>query len=292
MFTRIFIIENRKLSRRVLLWVELALLLLSVAGVFALLAWVRQMLLRGITESGNLRVEGIDLAQAEAFLTWPTSFVLVLSVVFALGTFLIVILSGTVTAQEYGWRSFQLWLSRGVPRWQLPVAKFLAISVATLGFVTAAMALTALLGGAGSLLLAGSAAPSAVSWSHLGLAVLTTTLSLLPYAALAILLAVATRSAVAAVGGGLAFPLLLEPLATRVLPLLGERLATVADYLPGSLADGLVGAAAAAIVPGTGMESAAGPGPAPVSAALLLATYAALLLGAATLLFRRQDLGG
>lgn len=289
MLSRMFAIENQKVIRRNMFWVEVAALALAVLAMLGLMVVARQMLVAGVTEGGAITLEGIDQAQTESYLTWPASFPFVLPGVYTVGSLLAIVLAGAVTAQEYTWRSFQLWLSRGAPRWQVLVAKFAAISVALLLIVGAALLLTAVCSGVASLILLDSLPVAAVSWFHLLLAFLGVTLSLLPYAALGLLLAVAARSTVVALGGGMAYALLLEPLLVQLMPLLGGGWADATHYFPNALGRSLNAgmsnliAAAGAAPPIEGLS--------PAMAALLLAGYAAAMLATAVIIFQRQDLG-
>jgi ABC-type transport system involved in multi-copper enzyme maturation permease subunit len=289
MLLRMFAIENQKVTRRKMFWVEVAALAVTVLAMLGLMVAARQMLAADVSGGGNINLEGITQAQAESYLTWPTSFPFVLPGVYTVGALLAIVLAGAVTAQEYTWRSFQLWLSRGTPRWQVLAAKFAAISVALLLIVGAALLLTAVFSGAASLLLLDSLPAAAVSWPHLLLAFLGVTLSLLPYAALGLLLAVAARSTVVALGGGMAYALLLEPLLVQLMPLLGEGWANVTGYVPNALGRSLNAGMSNLIAAGGAAPAIEGLSPA--MAALLLAGYAAVMLTTAVIIFQRQDLG-
>lgn len=291
LLTRMFLIENEKLTRRALFWGEMAALALTAVGMLALMLLIRQLLLADLPADANIRVEDIDLVQAEAFLTWPLSFSFVLSMLTPVGMMLALILGGGATAPEYSWRSFQLWLSRGVPRWQVIVAKFTAVSLATLLIVAGAILTTAVVSGLASLALLGTLPWASINWFALGLTILATTLALLPYAALGLLLAVASRSLVVTIGGGLAYVLLFEPLLVRLLPLLGNGGATVAQYIPNHLGQLLISLTGNGIAtdapPLAGLEMM----PTPLIITLLLG-YTALFVTTAVVLFQRQDLGG
>jgi hypothetical protein len=115
------------------------------------------------------------------------------------------------------------------------------------------------------------------------------TLSLLPYAALGLLLAVAARSTVVALGGGMAYALLLEPLLVQLMPLLGEGWANVTGYFPNALGRSLNAGMSNLIAAGGAAPAIEGLSPA--MAALLLAGYAVVMLTTAVIIFQRQDLG-
>lgn len=290
MFAQMFTIENSKITRRTMFWVEMATLALTALGMLMLMVFVRQLLISGIPADSSLTIEGIDLAQTESFLTWPMSFPFVFSAVTVVGALLALVLAGAVTAQEYGWRSYQLWLSRGVPRWQVVVAKFTAVTLAIFLFITTTTLVVTLVSGIASRAILGSLPFTAVSWPHLLLTLLAVTLSLLPYAALGLLLAVATRSTVVAIGGGLAFTLLGEPVLQQLLPLLGARWAQVTQYFPNALGQLLNGHTSTMIAANAPALSS---GPiTPTAAAALLGAYTLVLLVTAVARFQRQDLGG
>jgi ABC-type transport system involved in multi-copper enzyme maturation permease subunit len=289
MFTQLLQIEQQKNRRRTMFRVELALLLAVVVSVTLILLWVRSMLLNGVTESGNLRIEGIDLPMAEALLTWPMSFELLLGVVSTLLPILMLLLIGTSIAQEYSWRSFQLLLSRGVPRTILLPAKLLAMLASAFLFMTAATLLHAAISGVLSWWLLDQLPLAEIHFHYLLLTMAGILLVVLPYAALALLLGVLSRSTAVSVGLPLLTITLIEPLLRQFLPLLGARWETAVTYLPAALQSSLLPPLLARISdPAVSMS-----GPvAPWTAALGLLLYGLFFLGAAIAVFHRQDLGG
>ncbi|MCL4263188.1 MAG: ABC transporter permease subunit [Anaerolineae bacterium] len=293
MFNQMIRIEQQKLTRRAMFWVELGLMAAVILMVILFTFFVKQMLDSGVSESGAFRVEGMDGAQAQALLTWPMSFLQILSVAGSWGSFLLIVLSGALTAQEYGWRSFQLWLSRGVPRWSVMVAKFTAVTLAAVLLVGTAVLLGGLLTGILSAVYLPEIPFTAVNWGYLALSVLAVTYSLLPYAALAMLLAVASRSTALTIGGGLAFVTLVEPLAMQLLPMLGDGGAALVRYFPAAVAQVANNHFITQIVNDTASASATTTGPMmPIAAVLLLGVYTVAALGTAVALFQRQELGG
>jgi hypothetical protein len=106
---------------------------------------------------------------------------------------------------------------------------------------------------------------------------------------LTLMLAVLTRSAIAALGLALGYALLVEGIALPVLQVFGGRLAQLAAYTPGGLAAGLIEAGAALQVNGQvfGPDTLA-PGPALVGIGL----YALGFLAIGAWALRRQDLTG
>ena len=204
MFLQMLSIEQKKLSRRTMLWVEVGIMALIMVGMNLLLYAVSQT---SLSQSAAIEVEGA--ASVTSQIVWPGGVSNSLGIATGMATFLLVILTGALTAQEYQWNSYQLLLSRGVPRPVVLIAKFLVIIVAGLLLVV-----TALLAGAGitalfSQSLNGTIPFAELNWGRVALGTLLAAYSLLPYAALTFLLAVLTRSAVASIGVGLAYTCLL-----------------------------------------------------------------------------------
>jgi hypothetical protein len=138
-----------------------------------------------------------------------------------------------------------------------------------------------------SLTVHGTVNVGGVHTGELLLSALRTTVAMLPYAALTFLLAVASRSTVVAVGGGLAFVAVVETALGNILPLLGTGFARVVQYLPAGLAAALNSqnfALAGLPAPHTAFQ------PSPLVALIGIAAYTLVLGGAALWIFRRQDL--
>jgi MFS family permease len=181
------------------------------------------------------------VAALEETLIWPMG--LTQSIGFAagpsLGGILIVVLVGAIMAQEYTWRTLQLWLSRGVPRRTFLTTKF-GLLLPTLLLVRHAAAGR---GADNGRFQPDSPRPHplcAVEWGNLAPLTLATAYTLLPYAGLAFFLAVATRSTIVAVGGGLAYTLLLEGIVVQLLTFAGGNWAEIGKYVPAGLAQGLL----------------------------------------------------
>jgi len=293
MFWQMLSIEQTKISRRTMFWVELGLMALTVLALAGLFFGVRQALNAGVTEGSNWQIEGITGPEAESMLTWPGGLLVGFTAVYGIGTFLVIVLAGAGTAQEYGWRSFQLWLSRGVPRPLLMLAKFTAVCLTTLLLVIVAVSLGALLTAGFSQAFLDAIPFAEVVWGQVLLNGLLLTLGLLPYAALTLLLAVASRSTVVAIGGGLAFTTLLEPVLSQLAMLLGGRWAELVQYSPRAL-NGNLRSLTAEIAPSNPFISAnaSAAGIATETAVISLVLYTALFVSLALVIFQRQDLGG
>lgn len=281
MFWQMVNIEHSKIFKRKILWIELALLVLIVIAVNGIFY--------AVLKDGSA---GAD-SGIEQYLTWPDSLLASLSISAGpnLGGLLIIILVGALVAQEYTWGTLQIWLSRGVPRSLFLGAKFTAILLPALLIVVTPLVVGGLVSAFFSLILLDGIPFAQVNWGQLGLDTLLYTYSLLPYAALAFFLAVASRSAVVAIGGGLAYVLLLEGIALQLIgSVLGGIWAQIGTYLPGGLAKGLL-----TLNSGLTVEVGDGPGVVtpflePGPAALGIGIYVVVLVAAAILIFRRQDL--
>lgn len=287
MFMRIYSIEHTKLMRRHLPWILLGVL----AGAVLLVTAINYLVLA----SGlGGEVTPAMMESMESQITWPGGLFNAVSLAggSALGGFLVVILSGTTMAQEYTWRTLQQWLGRGVPRPLFLAAKFAAlllpIALMVLVPLLVGGALTALF----TISLQGGLHAAAVDWSALATRAVATAYTLLPYAALTFLLAVATRSTVAAVGIGIAFALLIEGIILQMASLFNETLAALTLYLPAGLSQSLLESQRAIQVTADG-GSLAGTGPellAPGVAIAGIAIYTVLFLALSMIIFRRQDL--
>lgn len=197
----------------------------------------------------------------------------------ALAGLLLVVLAGASMTQEYRWRSLHLWLGSGVPRRRFLWTKFAALSGVALLIPTIA-ALAAAPGTALFIYVAHGSVEFSVSGmiqmlSSIPIAAYT----LLPYVALAILLAVWGRSPVAAIGGGLAFVFLGEGLLLHFVAMSGETGLAVARHFPTHLAHSLVVGEGGRLPP-VGRSVAA----------ILILIYVLTLLGICTAVLERQDL--
>jgi len=203
---------------------------------------------------------------------------------------LAIILVATVTAQEYTWRTVSLWLSHGLSRPTLMAAKFTSFLLPLLLIVVTASITGALGTGFITYSALGTLSLNHVALGRVGLKLVYTAYTLLPYASLTFLLVVVTRSVAAAVGVGIAYSLMVEGLAVQLLSAAGSGLAEVGKYLPGSLAQTLL------LNPG--LVEVSGPEGAAVNppllgvglAAVLIAGYTIVFLGLATWAFHRQDI--
>lgn len=285
MFWNLLTNENTKNFKRTLLWVELILLAVFVICIFSFLYLIMQSTPEGVTISTE------DRAKIPVLVSWPGALEFALQFVgrTGLGGLLLIVFVGAATAQEYTWRTFHLWLNRGTPRSLLLVAKFCALLLPTLAVVLTALISGGVITAIFSMQINGALHLEQVNFWQLGLGMLRTAYALLPYVALAFLLAIATRSPVIAVGGGLAYATIIESLLAQTLSISSGSLGGVAKYLPASLADSLLSLnlATTDLVAETqsGLLGS-------VSAAAGIAIWTFSFLALALWIFRRQDFIG
>jgi len=268
--------ESDKLFRRRMFWIGLIIALLPGMIFFFVSFYV-----------GRQTV-------SPSFVTWPGGIASMLAWAngFSGGTgyavYLLAIVLGLVTAQEYSWRTMQLWLSNGVSRPLLLGAKFVLGLVATLIVSLAFLLVGTILSLIFAYQLHGGISVHAGDIALALLSTLRTGYGMLPYVALAFLLIVVFRTP-AAVGGVPLFMLAVELPLSLILPALGSGFAHVAQYLPVGLAQTMSmqnysdAHLAAQALDGSGHAS-------PLAATIGIAIYTLVLFGIALWMFQRQDL--
>lgn len=286
MFWQMLAVEQKKLNHRKILWLELALA--AAAAVFIPL----MIYLASQSTDSNLVITADG--PIEEMITWPGALSIGIDMLSGsgLGGLFIVVLVGALTAQEYGWRTMQLWLSNGISRPVLLLAKFTAVLLPALLLVLVAFAGGALVTGLITQNLLGRLPLAEVAWGQALLSIGRTAYTLLPYAALTFLLAVASRSTVVAVGGGLAYTMLIEGAARQILSFIGGFWGDVAQYLPGSLSNSLTVLNRVSSTAGSSLISAVPNEVSAETAVFGIALYTLLFVGLALVAFRRQDLAG
>jgi ABC-type transport system involved in multi-copper enzyme maturation permease subunit len=275
--------ENAKLFRRALYWVGLAVLLGMGMAIFGFLFAAVQI----PAFSENLPPE--QIVMFKTMLTWPASFYTALQLSWSsisVGGLLAFLLVGAVMAQEYPWRTLNLTVGHGTPRARVLAAKLLSVFTALAGWMLLLMLAVGAFTAFTTWQMGGSLDLGSVNFGHLGLSILRTLFALTPYVALTFCLAVATRSAVAAIGVVAGFSLIVEPLVIQLNSLTGGGLSGVTAYLPMMLSSSLLKANESGAV---GMIGAAG-GMNPGTAAAAIVVYTGALLLSAFVIFRRQDL--
>jgi ABC-type transport system involved in multi-copper enzyme maturation permease subunit len=275
--------ENTKLFRRALYWVGLAVLLgmgMAIFGFFFAAVQIPAL-------SENLPPE--QIVMFKGMLTWPASFYMALQLNWtsiSVGGLLAFLLVGVVMAQEYPWRTLNLTVGHGTPRARVLAAKLLSVFTALAGWMLLLMLAVGAFTAFTTWQMGGSLDLGSVNFVHLGMSMLRQLLALTPYVALTFCLAVATRSAVAAIGVVAGSSLIVEPLVIQLNVLTGGGLSGVTAYLPMMLSQSLLKANE---VGAAGMVGAAG-GMNPETAAAAIAVYTGVFLLSAFVIFRRQDL--
>ncbi len=288
MFINTLSVENTKIFKRRMFWIELAILAALIILVYTIIYVTMQT-------SSDQMMPPEAKAEVKEIVLWPGAIVNALQFGggSSIGGLLAIVLIGAVTAQEYTWRTMHLWLSRGVRRPILMVAKFVALLLPIFLFVITPLIVGGGLSAIFTMALDKSLPFGQIHWWNLFMSLLRTAYTILPYAALTFMLAIVTRSTAAAIGVGLAYTLLIESLATTLFPLLGGILKDIASYLPGALAEGVLKlnqASMASQLVSTDGGSSALKLLAPTPAALGIALWTLLFLGIALWSFRRQDL--
>ena len=229
MFWNVLLLEKDKIFKRSLFWIELALLtllivIIDLARFFIFRSFPQQLaayMLKGSTWPDGL-INAVQYADAHA-----------------VGGFLLIILIGTTTAQEYSWRTMHMWLCYGIPRPALMGAKFVIMLLPILLILLTSLIVSGGITGCISLILDGSLHTNQLDIKELLLTFLETAYVLLPYVALTYMIAVTSRSVVITISVSLAFVFLVESNVYIALTLIGGNLGRAAQYLPIGLAKAL-----------------------------------------------------
>jgi ABC-type transport system involved in multi-copper enzyme maturation permease subunit len=294
MFWRILSIENTKVIKRRMLWIELGLLALLLIIILTVVYAQYQSNKGQSQETGIGPHGGVTLVAMRETVTWPKT--LWFSLSFAegssLGGLLLIILVGAVTSNEYTWRTMHLWLSRGLPRPSFLGAKFVSLLLPLILIVLTPLVVGGALTSIFSLEINHSLNLSQLNFFELFMSAVRTAYTLLPFAALAFLLAILTRSTAAAIGIGIAYYLLVENVAASIFTLVGGIMKQIVVYLPGSMAKGLL---ALNLAERGGFQIGGGEAAGvthldPVPATIGLALWTMLFIGLALWIFQRQDL--
>ena len=227
------------------------------------------------------------------FFVLPDSISNGLAVAQTVGVILIMILAASAMGGEYGWGTLRTALTRGIGRWQFLKAKALSVLLlAGLGLLGVCLAVAAgsLIGASliseGSVGLAGSG-----EWSTALTLFGKTLYAMVPYAILALFLAVLTSSASMGISISLAY-YFVELILVGILTNLFDWFSNVSDFL--------LGPSIVAWMTETGVQATGGAAalfplqdlPSQLHAFLALTAYIAVLGGAALWLFQRKDIAG
>lgn len=287
MLRNAFRMELTKVYHRWMTWVLLGILAVLVAGLYLALFAVLQAAMADPTGSPE------TVRALQGMLCWPLSFSHLLGLTGGTGLagLMLVVLAGAMTAQEYTWRTAHLWLSRGLPRAAFLVGKYAVLVVTALLLVLVALLVATPLTAWFTYQVTGSLSLADLDLGELGLSILRTALTILPYLGLTFLVAVLTRSTAAAIAVGLAYTLLVENIVVQLLGLAGGIWADLARYAPGSLAAALMqtNERLVSVELGSGVDVGL---PDPWLAVGGIVLYAVVFLGLALWAFRRQNLTG
>jgi ABC-type transport system involved in multi-copper enzyme maturation permease subunit len=182
-----------------------------------------------------------------------------------------------------------MWLSRGAPRGLLLASKFISFCLPILLVIATALATGGLITAAFSLKINSDLFLEQINFWQLGVDILRIAYTLLPYASLTFVLAVATRSAVAAIGGCTAYGLIVESLLAQSLLLLPGGWGELAKYLPINLMQSVL---SGSWTPPALAEEAFPGLLTPNQAIIGITLWTLCLFILALWLFRRQDFSG
>jgi ABC-type transport system involved in multi-copper enzyme maturation permease subunit len=267
MFLRQISIEIRKTVKHPALWIGLSALLL----LLALYTVVHHSRIKYgfIPPDGGLEK---DLLAGLSFYNW-------------IGGLIYAVAASVIMAYDYA--DLRLWLTRGMPRPVLLLARLTVILLLCGVLICMSIFATLGFGALSRVFLFGR-----VDGIHLNLAALVPAIlylfwSSLPYLALTVLLAVVSRSAVYAAGAMIVYSTVFEKLLLSV----GDRYPILARYLPGQLA--LILQASNPSLDRAGTNLALDAGWLPFHQAILvIGIIFVSLCGMTLLIFSRQDLGG
>ncbi len=281
MVGNLIVVEHVKLLKRQLTWVVLGLL---TALVFVQVL-AQYLIAKNPPSANGVEIPPEAIEKAVSSVLWPTALPAILSGAGQLAWLVVIVLFGAVIAQEYNWRTLHMWLARGVPRGQLIVAKATTFFLPCLGIVILPAVVVGALTAALTVISKGGLDVSQIDPLGLALGIGVTAWSILPYAAVTLPLAVASRSTIAPIGGGVAFVILEQVLVLMKAP--------VAPYMPSALGASL-GALRALVVRGAHVPQVAAAQSGisvldPASAAIGVAIWVLACVAAAYLILRRQD---
>ncbi len=263
------VVEHVKLLKRQLTWV--------VIGVPIALSF-----LQALVQYVMARTSPDATEEALNSLLWPAAIpgILGSTTQMGWGQLVVIVLFGAVIAQEYNWRTLHMWLARGVPRSQFIAAKASAFLPVSLAIVVLPLILVGCLTAVFTVISTGGLDVSQIDALRLALATLATAYILLPYAALMLPLAVASRSTIAPIGGGIAFFFVEAMFQAMSLPGAAYTPAALGSSLR-TLLPGIVRGAEAAQASGAFLD--------PATAAAGVGLWVLAFVGLAYLLLRRQD---
>jgi ABC-type transport system involved in multi-copper enzyme maturation permease subunit len=269
MFLRLLTIETRKTIKHPALWLGLAALLF-LFGIFTLISHLQ--IANGYrTASGGLEM---DLISGLAFFNW-------------IGVLVYAVTASVIAAFDYPDRSIQLWLTRGVTRPILLIARLTIILFFGLLIVCFAVAALLGLGALSRTLFFGVVDASNLNGSALLSVILRVFWGAVPYLTMTVLFAVVSRSPIFAAGGTIVYGSVFEMLAMQA----GHKFPTLVRYLPANLSRVLQ--TFNAVIDRAALPLPADSASMPETRAIVIIGMLFIALSATSLvIFSRQDLGG
>lgn len=278
MFWHMIAIDLVRVFKGRLFWISLSVFALIITAAFTGMFLSRSA----------LALSPEDQAEMAAAVVWPEALAGALVMVYQVGGLVLISLAGVIVAQEYSWRTAALWLSMGVPRWSVLAAKALSLLLVLLIFTVTPLLIVGPLSAYFTVVIEGSLTPGLVNWIEVGLGVLRTAWLMVPYMALAFLMAVVTRSVIGAIAAGVGFALLVEPLLMEMMKALGAG--GLVPFMPDMLGTSVFSLNTAISTTGAlAMDLGDVSILPPPTAAMLVGVYALLLFTAAIWVFRHQD---
>jgi ABC-type transport system involved in multi-copper enzyme maturation permease subunit len=118
MLWRVLLLEKDKVLGRMVFWINLIILAAAIVIIDIVQYLIALSLPSNIAVSTNASTASPASNVLAAAVTWPNGLVNAAQFAnaHALGGILLIVLVGVITSREYTWRTFHLWLSRGVSR--------------------------------------------------------------------------------------------------------------------------------------------------------------------------------
>ena len=224
-------------------------------------------------------------------ITLPGSLVNALNLTQGFGVILIAIMTASVVGAEFGLGTMRFVLVKGAGRSQLMLAKLVLVAFlagAALAIIAAAAAASSIIMG----LLVSEQLEPPPGWGEAATTFGKAWFSLLPYIALAGLVALVASSSVAGLATAVAY-LFTEVIFVGILINLFDWFQNVADYMLGRNITGwMMGGGREDPQISFGTSTPIGEFPDMLHAFLVLMTYTVVLVGLALWHFRRKDIGG
>jgi ABC-type transport system involved in multi-copper enzyme maturation permease subunit len=179
-------------------------------------------------------VQGAQLAQLRASFTMPDSLSGAFNGIGGLALILLAILTASTIGMDYGIGTLRPILVRGTGRWPYLTSKFITLTLLTFGALVVLGIGTGISSVVANAMVSAEAAPAVteVTWSDVGVSLVKTWFSILPYIALTGFVSILARSSAAGVAIGLAY-YFTEGIAVAIFSALFEWFREVARFLLG-----------------------------------------------------------